>query len=200
MLKIHRLLFIAVIALMLFSSAPGAMAQTCTNVDPIQDPLWDLPPLDGVSPGLREVIYRFPYTVLLSEITVDVTLYGTGDIIGQPFESTNMNPILDPILSDGVNVITFTEQNVDGIYFYWDSFTANASVVVNSIVACTTTLPPVEETPQPWQYEEIAGQVVRYDFIVTAGDVMVSVLLLLTLFSMWGLGAVYLLVNRGGSQ
>jgi len=54
-----------------------------------------------------------------------------------------------------------------------------------------------DTTPDPsYIYEEIEGQAVRYDYVISAGDVMVSALLIVLVFSVWGLGGIVILGGR----
>lgn len=44
-----------------------------------------------------------------------------------------------------------------------------------------------------YRTETIDGQVVRYEYVISAGDVVVSGLLLFLIFSLWGLGGIFYL-------
>jgi hypothetical protein len=54
-----------------------------------------------------------------------------------------------------------------------------------------------DTTPDPsYVYEVIDGQDVRYDYVISAGDVMVSGLLVVLVFSVWGLGGILIFGGR----
>lgn len=69
--------------------------------------------------------------------------------------------------------------------------------VVTAQTATPTPEPTVTPVPQVARYETIEDQAVRIDYIVTAGDVMVAMLLLLVLFSVWGLGMLMIVRSTG---
>lgn len=68
----------------------------------------------------------------------------------------------------------------------------------------TPTPPPTETpTPAPWVYMtavpptgETEGQPTRFDYVVTAGDVMIAVLLLSLLLSLWGSFVMWWIARR----
>lgn len=66
-----------------------------------------------------------------------------------------------------------------------------------------TPTPPPTETPAPWVYMtavpptgETEGQPTRFDYVVTAGDVMIAVLLLSLLLSLWGSIVMWWMARR----
>lgn len=57
-----------------------------------------------------------------------------------------------------------------------------------------TMTPTPTPTPEPWIHATLApeiegedGQMTRFDYVYTAGDVMVAVLLVILLLSLWGM-------------
>lgn len=70
-------------------------------------------------------------------------------------------------------------------------------LLISGVVTAQETATPTPEptsTPLPdvSVYGEVQGQPYRIDYIVSAGDVMIGTLLLLLLFSLWGMGILSL--------
>lgn len=56
--------------------------------------------------------------------------------------------------------------------------------------------PQATAEPLTHKIEVIAGQDVRYDYAVSAGDVMIAGLLLMLVFSVWALGGIFIIGGR----
>jgi hypothetical protein len=48
----------------------------------------------------------------------------------------------------------------------------------------------------PFVYSAVGEQDVRYDYIISAGDVMVSILLLVLIFSVWAGVGIFVLIGE----
>lgn len=61
----------------------------------------------------------------------------------------------------------------------------------------STPAPEATEEPQPYRYDTIDGQTVRFDYVLTTGDVAVGGLLLVLVVSVWIVAAIFYF---GGQQ
>lgn len=57
--------------------------------------------------------------------------------------------------------------------------------------------PVPTSTSEPYRYEVIDDQTVRYDYIITAGEVVIGGLLIVLVLSVWLIGAIFYLTGGG---
>lgn len=51
--------------------------------------------------------------------------------------------------------------------------------------------PTAEATTEPYRYDEIEGQTIRYDYTITAGELAIGGLLLVLVASVWLIAAIF---------
>lgn len=69
--------------------------------------------------------------------------------------------------------------------------------VITAFAQTPTVTPMATNTPEPWVYMTLSGgEVARLDYVVSAGDIALSVLLIALFFSLWAMFLFQVFVKR----